>query len=73
MNFILQGGARSLQNTVMQLRKICNHPYLFDHVEDSLQRHYNAMGTVRENLKKVLMVLVLLVVVVVVIILLVVQ
>ncbi|KNE68271.1 hypothetical protein AMAG_12941 [Allomyces macrogynus ATCC 38327] len=28
------GGIRGLNNTVMQLRKICNHPFVFDEVED---------------------------------------
>ena len=27
-------GVRSINNTVMQLRKICNHPYVFPEVED---------------------------------------
>ena len=27
------GGAKALMNTIMQLRKICNHPYMFEHVE----------------------------------------
>ena len=28
-----QGGIRGLQNALMQLRKICNHPYVFEQVE----------------------------------------
>ncbi|CAI5448367.1 unnamed protein product [Caenorhabditis angaria] len=31
----LQSGARSLMNTVVHLRKLCNHPFLFPTVEDS--------------------------------------
>jgi SNF2 family DNA or RNA helicase len=27
---VTEGGVRGLQNKLMQLRKICNHPYLFD-------------------------------------------
>jgi ATP-dependent helicase STH1/SNF2 len=33
------GGARGLNNTVMQLRKICNHPYVFDGVEHVINDH----------------------------------
>jgi ATP-dependent helicase STH1/SNF2 len=29
-----RGGVRGLNNTVMQLRKICNHPYVFEEIED---------------------------------------
>jgi ATP-dependent helicase STH1/SNF2 len=29
-------GVRSINNTIMQLRKICNHPFVFHEVEDSL-------------------------------------
>ena len=37
-NFGAEGGARKkiLNNLVMQFRKICNHPYVFDEVEDSI-------------------------------------
>lgn len=34
----LKGGRQALQNTVMQLRKICNHPYLF--VDQFTDYHY---------------------------------
>ncbi|ORX62925.1 hypothetical protein DM01DRAFT_1278273 [Hesseltinella vesiculosa] len=30
------GGVRTLNNTIMQLRKVCNHPFVFDEVEDEL-------------------------------------
>ncbi|NXL67838.1 SMCA2 protein, partial [Chordeiles acutipennis] len=30
-----KGGAKTLMNTIMQLRKICNHPYMFQHIEVS--------------------------------------
>lgn len=28
-----KGGAKTLMNTIMQLKKICNHPYMFQHIE----------------------------------------
>lgn len=28
-----KGGTKTLMNTIMQLRKICNHPYMFQHIE----------------------------------------
>uniref|UniRef100_H2ZUB2 SWI/SNF related BAF chromatin remodeling complex subunit ATPase 2 n=1 Tax=Latimeria chalumnae TaxID=7897 RepID=H2ZUB2_LATCH len=28
-----KGGAKTLMNTIMQLRKICNHPFMFQHIE----------------------------------------
>ncbi|TGZ75143.1 hypothetical protein CRM22_000544 [Opisthorchis felineus] len=28
-----KGGCRTLMNTIMQLRKICNHPFMFTHIE----------------------------------------
>ncbi|PAA57356.1 hypothetical protein BOX15_Mlig016277g2 [Macrostomum lignano] len=31
-----KGGVRTLMNTIMQLRKICNHPFLFPHIEDAI-------------------------------------
>ena len=33
------GGARSLMNTLMQLRKICNHPFMFAHIEQAYAKH----------------------------------
>ena len=33
------GGARRLQNTILQLRKICNHPFLFPEIESTYARH----------------------------------
>lgn len=30
-----KGGAKTLMNTIMQLKKICNHPYMFQHIEVS--------------------------------------
>lgn len=31
-----KGGAKTLMNTIMQLKKICNHPYMFQHIEVSV-------------------------------------
>lgn len=28
-----KGGTKTLMNTIMQLRKICNHPYMFQQIE----------------------------------------
>jgi len=30
-----KGGSKALMNTIMQLRKLCNHPFMFQHIEDS--------------------------------------
>lgn len=30
-----KGGAKALMNTLMQLRKICNHPFIFEHIEEA--------------------------------------
>eukprot|EP00047_Mylnosiga_fluctuans_P024192 m.154754 g.154754 ORF g.154754 m.154754 type:complete len:1307 (+) comp9794_c1_seq4:88-4008(+) len=39
--------AISMQNIVMQLRKICNHPYIFDNIENGLNTNYQYnLGTV---------------------------
>uniref|UniRef100_A0A8D0A5R9 SWI/SNF related BAF chromatin remodeling complex subunit ATPase 2 n=1 Tax=Sander lucioperca TaxID=283035 RepID=A0A8D0A5R9_SANLU len=46
LNFIVcfcfqcgKGGAKTLMNTIMQLKKICNHPYMFQHIEESFAEH----------------------------------
>ncbi|CAO4375071.1 unnamed protein product [Caenorhabditis nigoni] len=33
-------GARSLSNTIVHLRKLCNHPFLFQNIEDSCRAHW---------------------------------
>lgn len=33
------GGSKALMNTIMQLRKLCNHPFMFQHIEESYARH----------------------------------
>lgn len=32
-----KGGTKTLMNTIMQLRKICNHPYMFQQIEVPLR------------------------------------
>ncbi|XP_074494911.1 putative global transcription activator SNF2L2 isoform X3 [Sebastes fasciatus] len=34
-----KGGSKTLMNTIMQLKKICNHPYMFSHIEESFAEH----------------------------------
>ena len=29
-------GTKTMMNTIMQLRKICNHPFMFQHIEASV-------------------------------------
>lgn len=29
-----KGSSKALMNTIMQLRKLCNHPFMFQHIED---------------------------------------
>ncbi|XP_074603236.1 SWI/SNF-related matrix-associated actin-dependent regulator of chromatin subfamily A member 2-like isoform X2 [Brevipalpus obovatus] len=36
-----KGGAQSLMNSIMQLRKICNHPFMFQHIEEAIAEHSN--------------------------------
>merc|ERR1719328_874755 len=33
------GGAKALMNTIMQLRKLCNHPFMFQHIEEAYAKH----------------------------------
>ena len=32
-------GAKALMNTIMQLRKLCSHPFMFQHIEEAYSRH----------------------------------
>ena len=41
-----KGGVKTLMNTIMQLRKICNHPFMFRHIEESIAEHFNIPGGV---------------------------
>merc|ERR1719341_2606271 len=40
------GGAKALMNTIMQLRKLCNHPFMFQHIEEAYARHVGLGDTV---------------------------
>lgn len=39
-----RGGTRALMNSIMQLRKICNHPFMFQHIEESFVDHLGYSG-----------------------------
>merc|ERR1711971_478493 len=39
-------GAKALMNTIMQLRKLCNHPFMFQHIEEAYARHVGLGDTV---------------------------
>lgn len=49
------GGVRAMMNSLMQLRKICNHPFLFHQVEEEYYNHVNSgrfvSGYVHDKLK----------------------
>lgn len=34
-----KGGSRALMNTIVQLRKLCNHPFMFENIEEALCEH----------------------------------
>ncbi|KAL2087284.1 hypothetical protein ACEWY4_018343 [Coilia grayii] len=39
-----RGGTKALMNTIVQLRKICNHPYMFQQIEESFSEHLGFSG-----------------------------
>ena len=41
-----KGGTKALMNTIMQLRKLCNHPFMFQHVEEGYARHLGGLDVV---------------------------
>ncbi|XP_015906861.2 probable global transcription activator SNF2L2 [Parasteatoda tepidariorum] len=41
-----KGGARTLMNSIMQLRKICNHPFMFQNIEEAYAEHLGLNTTV---------------------------
>lgn len=41
-----KGGAKALMNTIVQLRKLCNHPFMFQHIEEKFCDHLGISGTV---------------------------
>ncbi|XP_065207494.1 ATP-dependent helicase brm-like [Planococcus citri] len=38
------GGVKAMSNTIMQLRKLCNHPFLFQHIEEKYNDHVGSSG-----------------------------
>ncbi|XP_048481858.1 ATP-dependent helicase brm isoform X1 [Plutella xylostella] len=41
-----KGGAKALMNTIVQLRKLCNHPFMFQHIEEKFCDHVGSGGGV---------------------------
>ncbi|XP_019754076.1 ATP-dependent helicase brm isoform X2 [Dendroctonus ponderosae] len=41
-----KGGAKALMNTIVQLRKLCNHPFMFQHIEEKWCDHIGIAGGV---------------------------
>lgn len=41
-----KGGAKALMNTIVQLRKLCNHPFMFQHIEEKWCDHVGIAGGV---------------------------
>ncbi|XP_045467902.1 ATP-dependent helicase brm isoform X1 [Harmonia axyridis] len=39
-----RGGAKALMNTIVQLRKLCNHPFMFPHIEEKYCDHVGIAG-----------------------------
>ncbi|CAF0781322.1 unnamed protein product [Adineta ricciae] len=37
---------KALMNTIMQLRKICNHPFMFNELEEKIGQHFNYVNGV---------------------------
>ncbi|PAV74647.1 hypothetical protein WR25_25647 [Diploscapter pachys] len=48
-----QSGARALMNTVVHLRKLCNHPFLFNTIEDSCRLHWKLPEITGQELVRV--------------------
>ncbi|XP_043275129.1 ATP-dependent helicase brm-like isoform X2 [Venturia canescens] len=40
-----KGGAKALMNTIVQLRKLCNHPFIFQVIEEKYCEHVGTGGT----------------------------
>lgn len=39
-------GAKALMNTIVQLRKLCNHPFMFQNIEEKYSDHVGSIGGV---------------------------
>ncbi|VDL83099.1 unnamed protein product [Nippostrongylus brasiliensis] len=48
-----QSGGRALMNTVVHLRKLCNHPFLFQSVEDSCRAYWKVDEVSGQDLYRV--------------------
>ncbi|GMS82058.1 hypothetical protein PENTCL1PPCAC_4233 [Pristionchus entomophagus] len=48
-----QQGGHNLSNTLMQLRKLCNHPFLFHSVEDSCRAAWNLSDMAGDEMYRV--------------------
>lgn len=42
-----KGGAKALMNTIVQLRKLCNHPFMFQVIEEKYCEHIGTHGMVQ--------------------------
>ncbi|XP_048506036.1 ATP-dependent helicase brm isoform X2 [Athalia rosae] len=40
-----KGGAKALMNTIVQLRKLCNHPFMFQAIEEKYCEHVGIQGS----------------------------
>ncbi|XP_014210682.1 ATP-dependent helicase brm [Copidosoma floridanum] len=40
-----KGGAKALMNTIVQLRKLCNHPFMFHHIEEKYCEYLGIQGS----------------------------
>nr|XP_012139063.1 PREDICTED: ATP-dependent helicase brm isoform X2 [Megachile rotundata] len=41
-----KGGAKALMNTIVQLRKLCNHPFMFQAIEEKYCEHVGTQGII---------------------------
>lgn len=42
--FFCLGGSKALMNTIVQLRKLCNHPFMFQNIEEKYCEHVGIPG-----------------------------
>lgn len=40
-----KGGAKALMNTIVQLRKLCNHPFMFQAIEEKYCEHVGTQSS----------------------------
>jgi SWI/SNF-related matrix-associated actin-dependent regulator of chromatin subfamily A protein 2/4 len=40
--------AKALMNTIMQLRKLCNHPFMFQHIEEAYAKHIGMISMLKQ-------------------------